>query len=88
MKPFAGLTLMVPRDDKPAAGARAITHGDVANALIGMNWLRLEYPMLDINCKIVDDLAKSSEEDNLGFLALYFRGNAEDTGVLTARRVR
>ncbi|KAL8913503.1 MAG: hypothetical protein Q9171_001691 [Xanthocarpia ochracea] len=88
VEPFAGLLLLVPGDDKPGAGAREITHGDVANALIGMNWIRLEYPMLDFNCRIVDDLAERVEEKEIGFLAFFFEGDDEDGGVSTVKMVR
>ena len=37
VKPYARLMLLLPRDHRPPSGAREITHGDVANALIGVN---------------------------------------------------
>ena len=44
--------------------------------------------MLDVHCRIVDDLAERFEDNDLGFLSLYFKGKAEDGGVSTARMVR
>ncbi|KAL9031238.1 MAG: hypothetical protein Q9180_006823, partial [Flavoplaca navasiana] len=88
VKPYARLMLLAPRDHRPPSAARAITYGDMVNALVGVNWIRLKYPMLDVNCRIVDDLAERFEDNDLGFLSLHFESNAEDGGVSTVEMVR
>lgn len=87
VKPYANLMLLVPKD-KPDTYPRKITIGDVADALKGVNWIRSRYPMLNVHCRIVDDLAERWEDDNLGFVSFSFAGGDEDGGVSTARMAR
>ena len=87
VKPHASIVVLVP-EIKPDTYPRKITIGDVADALKGVNWIRLRYPMLDVHCRIVDDLAERWEDDDLGFVSFSFKGGDEDGGVSTARMAR
>ncbi|KAL8855691.1 MAG: hypothetical protein Q9178_007657 [Gyalolechia marmorata] len=77
VKPHASLMVLVP-EIRPGTHPRKITIGDVADALKGVNWIRLRYPMLDVHCRIVDDLAERWEDDDFGFVSLSFEGKDED----------
>lgn len=67
LEPYAGLILMVPEEEK--LGERRLRYGDLLNALVGVNWIRLRWPMLDFNCRVLDE---ESGGMDIGFLSFYF----------------